>query len=78
MNELPPTKLSQLLVLMNAEDWRKALAFASKFGDLGEHKAAITRGHNAAVNPDFYRQIKQDPEAHIAAGIAALKARYCR
>lgn len=72
----PRTKLSQLLDLMRAGEWEKALSFAAKFGDLGEHKAAITRGHQAAVNPSFYRQMGKEPVALVEAGTAALKARY--
>lgn len=73
----PASKLDQLAALMKAGRWEKALALAAKFQDLGEHARAITRGDNAAKRPDFYRQIKQDPGALVAAGIAALKARYC-
>lgn len=49
---------------------------AAKFADLGEHEQAIRRGHEAMQRPEFQRQIGRDPEAQIAAGIAALKARY--
>lgn len=72
----PETKLSKLLKLMAANEWPKALALAAKFHDLGAHKKEITQGHAAVVNPAFYRQIKQDPEKLIDAGIKALKERY--
>lgn len=72
----PETKLSKLLALMRAGEWGKAMSLAAKFGELGEHKAAITRAHNAALNPAFYTQLHQSPAEHIQAGIAALKARY--
>lgn len=73
---MPRTKLSILLDHMRGGDWVRALSLASKFHDLGEHKEAITRGHNAAVRPEFYRQIRRNPEADFAAGVEALKARY--
>lgn len=73
---MPPTKLSQLTAFMRAGEWGKALSLAAKFGDLGPQREAITRGHNAGVNPGFYRQLKRCPEKEIEAGIEALKARY--
>jgi hypothetical protein len=74
--QAPASKKDQIVRLLKTSEERKALAMAAKFPDLGEHKAAITKGNNAAKNPDFYRQIKQDPDALVAAGVAALKARY--
>ena len=70
------TKLSQIKDAAAVGDWPKALRIASKFSDLGEHKAAIMRGHEAHANARFYAQLGRDPEALIADGIAALKARY--
>ena len=60
----------------DAGDWTKALAIASKFQELGDHRAAITRAHECITRPDFYKQLGRDPEACIAAGIEALKERY--
>jgi plasmid stabilization system protein ParE len=70
------TKLSKLLRLMRREEWKKALSMAAKFPRLGDHHDDIVRGHEACVRPDFYRQIKHDPEALMKIGIAALKERY--
>lgn len=75
---LPRTKLSILLELMENEQWNKALSLAAKFRDLGAHKEAITRGHNAATNPAFYRQLGKAPETLVEAGIKALKERYLK
>lgn len=61
---------------MNAGEWRKALALAAKFHDLGEHKKQITRAHDAQQNPDFYRQIGKEPDGLLREGIEALKERY--
>ncbi len=75
---LPSTKLSVLLDHMEKGEWEKALSLAAKFHDLGEHKEAITRGHNAVVNRTFYIQIKRNPDMLIEAGKEALKARYLK
>ncbi len=44
--------------------------------NLGDEKAAITRGWEAFARPDFCRQLKRDPDALIADGVAALIRRY--
>lgn len=75
---MPRTKLSRLLEFMAAENWHEALRLAAKFPQLGEHKAAITRAWNAIQSPQFYREIGQDPDSLIAAGVAALKERYTK
>lgn len=72
----PASKKDQIIRLLKTGEELKALAMAAKFPDLGEHRDAITKGNNAAKNPDFYQQIKQDPAALVAAGVAALRARY--
>lgn len=73
-----PTKLSQLLALMEAGQWPEALAFAAKFPDLGKHDTAIHRAHNAYLRPHFYTQLKKNPAQLIEEGIEALKERYLR
>lgn len=70
------TKLDMLINHARAGRWRYALRIAARFPQLGEHRADILRGHEAHSNPGFYRQLGHDPEALIAAGIAALQARY--
>jgi len=72
------TKRARLLALMQAEDWRAALRLAASFPELGAHRAAIVRAHEAGWRPGFSRALGRDPEADIAAGIAALRARYPR
>lgn len=69
-------KIDRLRALMVAEDWPAALSLAAKFPRLGEHEERITRGDAACKRPDFYRQIKRDPAALVADGIAALRERY--
>jgi hypothetical protein len=73
---VPPTKLSKLKAAAARGDYRKALSIAAKFYDLGPHKAAITRAHNALQSPAFYEQLGQDPAPLVQAGIEALRIRY--
>lgn len=72
------SKLEQLKSLMVAGYWHKAISLASKFHELGDHKTEITRAQAAITNPSFYRQLGQDPDAIVSAGIEALKARYAK
>lgn len=72
----PQTKLSQLKAAAAAGDWERAIAIAAKFPDLGEQRAAILDARSAYTNPRFVEQIGKKPEALIAAGRAALVARY--
>ena len=71
-----PRKIDTLRRLIAAGDWRRALRLAAAFPRLGDHAVAIRRGWSAASNPDFYRQIGKNPDALVAAGIAALRERY--
>ncbi len=72
----PGEKAARIAALVAAEDWRGALALASTFARLGKEREAILAAHEAMQRPDFQRQLKRDPEAQIAAGIEALRARY--
>lgn len=72
----PGTKLAKLEGFMIDGDFRAALRLANSFPQLGEHKKEITTAWSALNNPDFYREIGRDPEALVAAGIAAIRARY--
>lgn len=70
------SKLSILLEHMESGRMHDALKLAAKFPNLGKYKAAITRGADALKHPEFYRQLGKDPDALVAAGIAALRIRY--
>lgn len=70
------TKISQLTESAHAGDWVSALRMAAKFPRLGDHKGRITKAWSALNNPQFYREINQDPDAIVKDGIAALKERY--
>ena len=60
-----------------AGNWHAALRLAASWPQLGEHKVAIQQGWAALSNGRFYREIGKDPAAMVAAGQAALVARYC-
>jgi hypothetical protein len=42
----------------------------------GAHRDTIRLAHECRVYPNFYRSLGRDPEAAVAAGIAALKQLY--
>ena len=70
------TQLSILLEYMAAGRWSEALKLAACWQELGDHKAAITRGADALRHPKFYVELGKNPQELIDEGIAALKARY--
>lgn len=76
MSDLPPTKSSIIRAYMAAGAWRKAIAQAAKLPVLGTHRAAILDAHSAYVRPAWARGLGKDPAALIAAGIAALRAKF--
>ena len=71
-----PTKISQLRAAAAREDWREALRLAAGFQRLGTEHGAILAAWEGMQRPSFQRQLGRDPDQLIAAGIAALKARY--
>jgi hypothetical protein len=70
------TKTQQLIALMAAGDWPRALSLANTFRMLGVHRDTIRLAHECRVWPRFYRALGRDPEAAVAAGIAALQQLY--
>lgn len=70
------TKLSVVKQAAADGDWRKAILLASQFGDLGAERNAILSAREAINRPAFQIEMKRDPQALIAAGIAAIKLRY--
>lgn len=70
------TKISQIRSAVAANDWRKALAIAARFPQLGKHKKAIVTAHECLAHPGFYRQLGKDEAALVDAGKAALRERY--
>ena len=67
------TKLAQLQAMMAAEDWKGALCLAGSWPDACD---AVRKGREGIMRPDFQRQLQRDPDALVAAGIEALKARF--
>ena len=70
------TKLAQVRAHMAAGDMRAAILIAARFGELGQQKAAIQGAREAYLRPDFQKQLKRDPAALIAAGVAAMRERF--
>ena len=70
------TKTEQLVGLMRAGDWPRALSLANTFRMLGQHRDTIRLAHECRVWPAFYRGVGRDPDAAVAAGIAALQQLY--
>jgi hypothetical protein len=73
---MTPTKTQRLVRLMQAGDWNRALSLANTFRMLGAHRDTIRLAHECRVWPRFYRSLGRDPEAAVAAGIAALQQLY--
>jgi len=72
----PQKKVEILAEMMNTGDWHSALRLAASWPKLGEHEKAIRQGWAAKSNPALYLQMHKDPDALVAAGVAALKERY--
>lgn len=70
------SKLSKVKAALADGNEREAVRIAAKFRELGEHKAAITRGWAAIQSPAFYESIGESPAALFAAAVAAIRARY--
>lgn len=69
-------KIDILKSLMAADDWEKALKMAARFPRLGAERGAILSASSALLSPGLYRGMGRDPEELVAAGKAALIARY--
>lgn len=72
----PDKPLARLRAMMAAGEWRKALALAAKWPELGAHRDAIQMAASAAANPRFYESLGKDPAVLAADGRIALIARY--
>lgn len=73
-----PDRVALIRTALAVGDDREALRLAASFPHLGPQREAISRGWQAAQRPDFYRELGQDPDAHVAAGVAAVRERYER
>lgn len=68
--------LTTIRAALACGDTVNALRFAVKYKSRGEQAETIRRAWAAHQNPDFYRQIGEDPEALIAAGVQAMREKY--
>ena len=73
---MPATKLSKLRGFYAVGDMHGALRIAAKFPDLGPERGAILTAWGAIQNPRMYEQMGNDPQALVAVGVAALRAKY--
>jgi hypothetical protein len=69
-------KIVTLRRMIAANDWTAAIKFAAKFPRLGDARDAILSAKDALQNPAFYRQLRRDPDAVVAAGVVALVQQY--
>ena len=70
------TKLSQVKKHFESGDFKKSIAIAAKFRDLGEERNAILDAHTAYTNPRWVIGLGKSVDESIARGISALRARY--
>lgn len=70
------TALDKMKKVWDAGDHRAALRMVAAWPRLGESATPIRQAWAATVNPDFYLQLKKDPDTLIAAGYAAMVTRY--
>lgn len=70
------TKLSQVKKHFESGDFKKSIAIAAKFRELGEERNAILDAHTAYTNPRWVIGLGKSVDESIAQGIAALRARY--
>ena len=68
----PVAKLDQLRAAWARGDLLGALRIAARFWDRSPETMIFKRGWDAAQRPDFYRQLKRDPEAIKAEALDAL------
>ena len=66
-------KIDILREYMAAHNWHAALRLAASWPDA---TAEVRKAWEGSARPDFQRQLGRDPEALVATGIEALKARY--
>jgi len=70
------TKLAEIRLAMESNDWETAIKIAASFVRLGKHKVAIARAAEVINRPEIYIQMGYDVDAVIDKGIIALKQRF--
>lgn len=76
MPPLPDPKLTQAKKLADAGDWAGCLRIVAKFAQLGDEKAAITKGWAAHQHPQFYVDLGYDRQQLWEAAVVACCERY--
>jgi hypothetical protein len=70
------TKLSTLQAAFDAGNFKKAVAIAARFQDLGKERNAILDAHTAFTNPRWVVGLGKSVDKCIADGVDALRTRY--
>lgn len=71
-----PDRYARLRSAIQEGDWVAALKLASGLPQAGADRKVIDRAWEAHARPEMYRQMGQDPEALVQAGIDAVRARF--
>jgi hypothetical protein len=69
-------KTDQIRAAWSAGDQIRALRIAVRFFDRSADTKTFKRGMDAHNNPDFYRQLGQDPERLIASALELLAKKF--
>ncbi len=69
-------KTDQIRAAWAAGDHIGALRIAGRFFDRSDETLTFKRGMSAFNNPDFYRQLGQDPRQIVGKALEALAQRF--
>lgn len=70
------TKLSTLQAAFEAGNFKKAIAIAARFPELGKERNAILDAHTAFTNPRWIVGLGKNVDKCITDGLEALRTRY--
>ena len=70
------SKCSNIREAWASGDRIAALRIAARFFDRSEDTQVFKRGRNAFNNPEFYRQLRQDPDQITTAALQLLAKKY--
>jgi hypothetical protein len=70
------SKCSKIREAWASGDRIAALRIAARFFDRSEDTQIFKRGMNAFNNPEFYRQLRQDPDQITAAALRLLAEKF--
>ena len=69
-------KTDQIRALWKAGDQIGALRIAARFFDRSVDTKTFKRGMGAYNNPDFYRQLRKDPEQLVSNALELLATKF--